>query len=76
MGLVGYTVLIDYKLRVIEPWRFILGFSIISVAFPFGRGVTLSMFSKLIGNHNPGYYMGLILAIGAISRIVGPFWAV
>ena len=34
------------------------------------------MFSKLIGNHNPGFYMGWILAIGAISRILGPFWAV
>lgn len=76
MAFIGYMILIDYKLRVIEPWRFILGFGIISVAFPFGRGVTLSMFSKLIGNHNPGFYMGWILAIGAISRILGPFWAV
>lgn len=76
MALVGYAVLIDYKIRVIEPWRFIIGFGIISVAFPVGRGVTLSLFSRLIGNHDPGFYMGWILAIGAISRILGPFWAV
>lgn len=76
MGFVGFLVLIDYQDRVIEPWRFIVGFAIISVAFPFGRGVTLSLFSKLIGGHTPGMYMGWILAIGAISRILGPFWAV
>lgn len=76
LGLVGYLVLIDYVDRVIEPLRFMIGFAIISVAFPFGRGVTLSLFSKLIGNHNPGMYMGYMLAIGAISRILGPFWAV
>lgn len=76
MGFIGYLIVIDYQDRIIEPWRFIVGFGIISVAFPFGRGVTLSLFSKLIGGHNPGMYMGWILAIGAISRIVGPFWAV
>lgn len=76
MGLIGYLILIDYSPRIIEPARFIVGFCIISVAFPFGRGVTLSMFSKLIGKHKAGAYMGYILAVGAISRIVGPFWSV
>jgi len=76
LGLFGFLFLIDYSPRVIEPWRFIVGFGIISVAFPFGRGVTLSLFSKLIGKHKAGMYMGWMLAIGAISRIVGPFWAV
>lgn len=76
MGLIGYVILIDYTPRIIEPARFIFGFAIISITFPFGRGVTLSLFSKLIGNHNPGMYMGWMLAIGAISRILGPFWAV
>jgi len=76
MGFVGYCALINYKDRIIEPYRFFIGFGIISVAFPFGRGVTLSLFSRLIGGHNPGMYMGWMLGIGAISRIVGPFWAV
>ena len=75
-GLVGYLILIDYAPRWIEPARFIVGFAVISVTFPFGRGVTLSLFSKLIGNHKAGMYMGWMLAIGAISRIIGPFWAV
>lgn len=76
MGLVGYFLLIDFSPRIIEPVRFIIGFCIISVAFPFGRGVTLSLFSKLIGKHKAGAYMGYLLAVGAISRIVGPFWSV
>jgi len=76
MGLIGYFLLIDFYPRVIEPARFIVGFCIISIAFPFGRGVTLSMFSKIIGKHKAGVYMGYMLAIGAISRIVGPFWSV
>ena len=76
LGFVGYLVLIDYTPRIIEPYRFIIGFAIISVTFPFGRGVTLSLYSKLIGNHKAGMYMGWMLAIGAISRIIGPFWAV
>ena len=76
MGLIGYLILIDYNPRIIEPARFIIGFAIISVTFPFGRGVTLSLFSKLIGNHKAGMYMGWMLAVGAVSRIVGPFWAV
>ena len=76
MGLVGYFILIDFSPRIIEPARFIVGFCIISITFPFGRGVTLSMFSKMIGKHKAGAYMGYMLAIGAISRIVGPFWSV
>ena len=76
LGLVGYLLVIDYVPKVIEPARFIIGFCIISVTFPLGRGVTLSMFSKLIGKHKAGVYMGYMLAVGAISRIVGPFWAV
>jgi len=76
MGFIGYLLLIDYVPRIIEPVRFIIGFCIISVAFPLGRGVTLAMFSKIIGKHKAGVYMGYILAVGAISRIVGPFWAV
>lgn len=76
MGLVGYFILLDFSPRIIEPVRFVIGFCIISVTFPLGRGVTLSLFSKLIGKHKAGVYMGYILAVGAISRIIGPFWSV
>jgi len=76
LGLVGFLIVIDYTPKIIEPARFIIGFCVISVTFPFGRGVTLSLFSKLIGDHKAGTYMGWMLAIGAISRIIGPFWSV
>lgn len=76
MGLVGYFILMDFSPRIIEPVRFIIGFCIISVTFPLGRGVTLAMFSKIIGKHKAGVYMGYMLAVGAISRIIGPFWSV
>ncbi|CAI2363709.1 unnamed protein product [Moneuplotes crassus] len=76
MGLVGYFLLLDFSPGIIEPARFVIGFCIISVTFPLGRGVTLSLFSKLIGKHKAGVYMGYMLAVGAISRIIGPFWSV
>lgn len=76
MGLIGYLLLIDYSPRIIEPARFIIGFCIISITFPLGRGVTLSMFSKIIGRNKAGVYMGYMLAVGAVSRIIGPFWSV
>ena len=34
------------------------------------------MFAKIIGKHKAGVYMGYMLAVGAISRIIGPFWSV
>jgi hypothetical protein len=76
MGFIGFFMLMDFSPRIIEPARFIVGFCIISVTFPLGRGVTLAMFSQIIGKHKAGVYMGYILAVGAISRIVGPFWSV
>lgn len=76
LGLAGYLIMIDYSPRIIEPARFIVGFCLISIAFPFGRGITLSLFAKIIGKHKAGVYMGYMLAVGAISRCVGPFWAV
>ena len=76
MGFIGYFILMDFSPRIIEPARFIIGFCIISITFPLGRGVTLSLFSKLIGKNKAGVYMGYMLAIGAISRIIGPFWSV
>ena len=36
LGLAGFLILIDYSPRIIEPARFVIGFAIISVAFPFG----------------------------------------
>lgn len=74
--MVGYLLSIDYEYKQLEMARFLIGFVLIAISFIVGRGVTLSMFSKMIGSHQAGVYMGYMLGIGAISRIVGPFWAV
>ena len=56
--------------------QFIAGFGLVTVAFPFGRGVCLSMVGKLLGDRPQGTWMGITFAVGAVARIVGPFWAV
>lgn len=56
--------------------QFGLGFGIVTVAFPFGRGLCLAMVGKLLGDRPQGAWMGVMFALGAIARIAGPFWAV
>ena len=56
--------------------QFSVGFSLVTIAFPFGRGLCLAMVGKLLGDRPQGAWMGIMLALGAIARIVGPFWAV
>ena len=56
--------------------QFLGGFGLVTVAFPFGRGVCLSMVGKLLGDRPQGTWMGITFALGALARIAGPFWAV
>jgi len=56
--------------------QFGVSFGLVTVAFPFGRGVCLSMVGKLLGDRPQGAWMGIMFALGAIARIAGPFWAV
>jgi len=80
LGLAGSVILCDNPLAhdddFLSLWRFLLGFGLITVAFPLGRTVTLSIYSGVLGEIEQGFYMGLMLAIGAIPRAFGPFWAV
>ena len=87
LGLVGWLAMIPpYDWHALGPRRadahpmglpqFGIGFSIVTVCFPFGRGLCLAMVGKLLGDRPQGFWMGLMLALGAIARIVGPFWAV
>ncbi|GMH99384.1 hypothetical protein TrST_g8949 [Triparma strigata] len=76
LGLVGSLLLIDSSEEFLPLPRFFLGFAIITVAFPFGRNVTISIFSAVLGEVEQGFYMGLMLAVGAIPRALGPFWAI
>lgn len=56
--------------------QFGTSFFLVTIAFPFGRGVCLSMVGKLLGDRPQGAWMGTMFALGAIARIAGPFWAV
>ncbi|EOD08357.1 hypothetical protein EMIHUDRAFT_217487 [Emiliania huxleyi CCMP1516] len=46
---------------VMDIPQFLVAFTLVTIAFPFGRG---------------GGWMGLMFALGSVARIVGPFWAV
>jgi hypothetical protein len=56
--------------------QFSAAFGLVTVAFPFGRGVCLAMVGKLLGDQPQGHWMGIMFSLGAIARIAGPFWAV
>lgn len=76
MGALGWICLIDYQYRQINLGLFFFGYVFISVNFPIARNVVFTMASKIIGPNRAGGYMGWMLAVGAISRMLGPFWAV
>ena len=76
LGLIGSVILIDSADHFLDLSRFFIGFAIITVAFPMGRNVTISIFSAVLGNVEQGFYMGLMLAVGALPRALGPFWAI
>ena len=56
--------------------QFLVAFTLVTMAFPFGRGICLSMVGKLLGDTPQGGWMGVMFALGSIARIAGPFWAV
>uniref|UniRef100_A0A7S0BG08 Major facilitator superfamily (MFS) profile domain-containing protein n=1 Tax=Rhodosorus marinus TaxID=101924 RepID=A0A7S0BG08_9RHOD len=76
IGVIGYGLLMDLPSGVFPLWRFVLGFGIVSVAFPIGRAIVVAMYSKVIGPNDQGVWMGILFAVGALARILGPFLAV
>ena len=74
----GWSVLFDEAADNADMGlaQFGAAFFLVTVAFPFGRGVCLSMVGKLLGDRPQGAWMGIMFALGAIARIAGPFWAV
>ena len=79
IGLIGSILLIDsppFTDQITLPLpRFFAGFALITVAFPFGRNVSLSVFSQLLGPTPQGQWFGYMFAAGAIPRIIGPSWS-
>lgn len=76
IGFVGSVFLMDLPFSSELPiWRFLAGFSMITIAFPIGRNVVLGIFGNVLGPVNQGRWMGAMIAISAFPRIVGPFIA-
>eukprot|EP00581_Thalassiosira_minuscula_P018614 CAMPEP_0183733914 /NCGR_PEP_ID=MMETSP0737-20130205/42400_1 /TAXON_ID=385413 /ORGANISM="Thalassiosira miniscula, Strain CCMP1093" /LENGTH=521 /DNA_ID=CAMNT_0025967281 /DNA_START=168 /DNA_END=1733 /DNA_ORIENTATION=+ len=74
LGFLGSLLLLDLPFSQTLPlWRFLLGFSLITVAFPLGRNVVLGIFGNVLGDVNQGRWMGIIFAISAFPRVIGPF---
>lgn len=75
-GLFGSLALLDQPLAPpLATPRFLVGFALITVAFPFGRNVCLAMFSKVLGPTPQGSWFGLMFVIGALPRCLGPSWS-
>ncbi|KAL7456636.1 hypothetical protein ACHAWC_010857 [Mediolabrus comicus] len=76
IGFVGSTFLMDLPFSGdLPPWRFLVGFSMVTIAFPIGRNVVLGIFGNVLGPVNQGRWMGVMIAISAFPRVVGPFIA-
>eukprot|EP00177_Eucheuma_denticulatum_P001968 GFKZ01003519.1.p1 GENE.GFKZ01003519.1~~GFKZ01003519.1.p1 ORF type:complete len:433 (+),score=33.65 GFKZ01003519.1:292-1590(+) len=76
LGLVGFVLLVPGVGGAISECRFLYGFMVISVAFPVGRATTAALYTKLLPMKEQGRGQGVILAVGAVARILGPFCAV
>lgn len=74
LGAVGFVILTS--VNTLPVARFLAGFALISVAFPMGRATTVGLYTKLLPMRAQGAGQGVLLAAGALARIVGPFCAV
>ena len=75
-GAVGWFIMLDFETRQIELAPFLIGYALVSVSFPINRNVCFTILSNVLGPNRAGGYMGWMLAIGAISRMLGPYWAI
>ena len=52
--------------------QFMLGFVLGVVGYPFSLTLSASIFSKVVGDINPGYWLGLFNTFGSTARVIGP----
>ena len=57
------------KLREFQFW---LAPILFSLTFPMCGILLITIFSKILGPHPPGFMMGLFTSVGALARIIGP----
>ena len=74
IGFSGSLLLVDVPFNQTLPiWRFLLGFSLITVAFPIGRNAVLGIYGDVLGDANQGRWTGIIFAVSSLPRVIGPF---
>jgi hypothetical protein len=76
IGFLGFVLLLSTPEKPLSVPRFLSGFVFISIAFPLGRASVVSLYTKILPAAWQGTGQGVILAVGALARILGPFWAV
>jgi MFS transporter, ceroid-lipofuscinosis neuronal protein 7 len=76
IGALGFAMLVSTPEFPLGYMRFLAGFLVISVAFPLGRATVIALYTKILPHAWQGAGQGVILAVGALARILGPFWAV
>jgi MFS transporter, ceroid-lipofuscinosis neuronal protein 7 len=76
IGALGFAMLVSTPEYPLGYIRFLAGFMVISVAFPLGRAAVIALYTKLLPMKWQGSGQGVILAVGATARILGPFWAI
>ena len=52
--------------------QFMLGFVLGVIGYPFSLTLSASIFSKVVGDINPGYWLGLFNTFGSSARVIGP----
>lgn len=76
LGILGFALLCEIPGSSLGVPQFLIGFFFISIAFPVGRATVIALYTKTLPLKWQGTGQGVILAVGAAARILGPFWAV
>jgi len=56
----------------IEIPQFMVGFVVATAGYPFCLTLSGSIYSKVLGNANPGFWLGLFATSSSVARVVGP----
>merc|ERR1712113_735741 len=57
----------------LPAWRFVCNYLVGAFFGGLTRGPNIALLSQIIGPHPKAGYMGVLFAIGAVPRIIGPF---
>jgi len=60
------------KIPRIEIPQFMVGFVVATAGYPFCLTLSGSIYSKVLGASNPGFWLGLFATSGSVARVVGP----